>query len=402
MNKVKLLKTVKIISIILLVILVCEVGILIYNSFFKEDHSVYFDSINASSNDSSSYVAVGSNNNNKEYYEKAKITKYNSRGEKTFEKLYNKGFNSVFLGVITDNDGYVAVGSYEASEEEHDNKVRSALIVKYDKKGNLLFENSFQLLGNSKFMNLVKVDDGYLVVGQSVYENMTLGFAEGGAFLIKYDNNGRLLWKKSYGDNKTAVYNDLVVVDNYIYVVGKDDSRVGIVAKYDLDGTLVKTTKYEFTDSLGFMSIVKVSDGLVVSGAKRKDNTTDAILVKYDFDINYLNEVSYDENENERYNRLVVDNNDNLIVIGTIGIYDTKKDTTGIEILKYDAVIAKYKSDLKLIKTVRYGDVRDDYFSDVILRDNNYYVAGYSSYEDGSYLSKYIVYSDALKVLEVR
>ena len=231
---------------------------------------------------------------------------------------------------------------------------------------------------------------------------MTLGFAEGGAFLIKYDNNGRLLWKKFYGDNKTAVYNDLVVVDNYIYVVGKDDSRVGIVAKYDMDGTLVKTTKYEFTDSLGFMSIVKVSDGLVVSGAKRKDNTTDAILVKYDFDINYLNEVSYDENENERYNRLVVDNNDNLIVIGTIGIYDTKKDTTGIEILKYDAVIAKYKSDLKLIKAVRYGDMRDDYFSDVILRDNNYYVAGYSSYEDGSYLSKYIVYSDALKVLEVR
>ena len=137
------------------------------------------------------------------------------------------------------------------------------MIVKYDKKGNLLFENSFQLLGNSKFMNLVKVDAGYLVVGQSVYENMTLGFAEGGAFLIKYDNNGRLLWKKFYGDNKTAVYNDLVVVDNYIYVVGKDDSRVGIVAKYDMDGTLVKTTKYEFTDSLGFMSIVKVSDGLV-------------------------------------------------------------------------------------------------------------------------------------------
>ena len=402
MNKVKLLKTVKIISIILLVILVCEVGILIYNSFFKEDHSVYFDSINATSNDSSSYVAVGSNNNNKEYYEKAKITKYNSRGEKIFEKLYNKGFNSVFLGVITDSEGYVAVGSYEASEEEHDNKVRSALIVKYDKKGNLLFENSFQLLGNSKFMNLVKVDAGYLVVGQSVYENMTLGFAEGGAFLIKYDNNGRLLWKKFYGDNKTAVYNDLVVVNNYIYVVGKDDSRVGIVAKYDMDGTLVKTTKYEFTDSLGFMSIVKVSDGLVVSGAKRKGNTTDAILVKYDFDINYLNEVSYDENENERYNRLIVDNNDNLIVIGTIGIYDTKKDTNGIEILKYDAVIAKYKSDLKLIKAVRYGDMRDDYFSDVILRDNNYYVSGYSSYEDGSYLSKYIVYSDALKVLEVR
>ena len=390
-----------IIIIICLIVLLIDIVILVKTKLTKKEKA-FFDSINSFEKSDDDIIAVGSNTDNKESYEKAKITLYNDKYEKKWEKFYNTKYRSSFLAVKKDNDSYVAVGNYEANKKEHKSSLRSALIVKYDKKGNLLFENSFQLLGNSKFMNLVKVDAGYLVVGQSVYENMTLGFAEGGAFLIKYDNNGRLLWKKFYGDNKTAVYNDLVVVNNYIYVVGKDDSRVGIVAKYDMDGTLVKTTKYEFTDSLGFMSIVKVSDGLVVSGAKRKGNTTDAILVKYDFDINYLNEVSYDEDENERYNRLIVDNNDNLIVIGTIGIYDTKKDTNGIEILKYDAVIAKYKSDLKLIKAVRYGDMRDDYFSDVILRDNNYYVSGYSSYEDGSYLSKYIVYSDALKVLEVR
>ena len=48
-----------------------------------------------------------------------------------------------------------------------------------------------------------------------------------------------------------------------------------------------------------------------------------------------------------------------------------------------------------------YGDERDDYFTDIILDHNQYLVVGYSSYEDGSYLSKFIRYSDALKVLGV-
>ena len=48
-----------------------------------------------------------------------------------------------------------------------------------------------------------------------------------------------------------------------------------------------------------------------------------------------------------------------------------------------------------------YGDERDDYFTDVQYVDGSYLVVGYSSYEDGSYLSKFIRYSNALKVLGV-
>lgn len=394
MKEKKILKTLKIISLVLVVILFVEVGLLVYNSFFKEDHFLYFDSINASSNDGSSYIAVGSNNNNSKHYEKAKITKYDSKGNKKYEKLYNKGFNSVFFDVITEEDGYVAVGSYEKSREEHDKKVRSALIVKYDKSGKVVFENSFQVLGNSKFVNIWAVEDGYLVVGQSVYEKMTLGLSkDGGAFLIKYDKNGRILWKKNYGDNKTAIFNDLVVVDNYIYVVGKNDLNLGIILKYDLEGNFIKVNIYEDTDGLGFTSIVKSSSSLVVTSSKLVENKADALLVKYDFDLNYLDEATYSQDEHSRFNKLVVDKNEDLIVIGSI--YNSKS-------LKYDAVISKYRSDLREVKSVRYGDIHNDYFSDILLRDDSYYVSGYSSYADGSYLSKYVVYSDALKVLEVR
>jgi len=54
-----------------------------------------------------------------------------------------------------------------------------------------------------------------------------------------------------------------------------------------------------------------------------------------------------------------------------------------------------------MIDVVNYGDERDDYFTDIIFANEKYLVSGYSSYEDGSYMSKFINYSKALKVLEV-
>lgn len=194
----KVVKILKIIALFLVAILVIELGYICYMSFFKGEKQVYFDGINALCYMDNSYVTVGSNNNNDQFMEKAKFTKYNSKKEKVFEKLYNKGYNGSFFGVTRDGDDYIAVGSYEATKAEHEDGIRSALIVKYDQDGNILFDKDFQVLGNSKFTNVLALDDGYLVTGQSIYENMTLGFSDvGGAFLIKYDKEGKELWRKS-------------------------------------------------------------------------------------------------------------------------------------------------------------------------------------------------------------
>ena len=86
----RILKILKIVFMVCLVILILELFYLTYISFFKEKKSIYFDAINAmDSTVSDGYVVVGSNNNNDMHYEKAKITKYNSKKEKVFEVLYN-------------------------------------------------------------------------------------------------------------------------------------------------------------------------------------------------------------------------------------------------------------------------------------------------------------------------
>ena len=96
----------------------------------------------------------------------------------------------------------------------------------------------------------------------------------------------------------------------------------------------------------------------------------------------------------------MIDKDNNIIAIG-IKTSTKKSNSRTVSDINYDGIIGKYDSNLKELDVVSYGDDRDDYFTDIILSNDYYLVTGYSSYEDGSYLSKFIRYSDALKVLEV-
>lgn len=397
----------------LIIVFVCIFILLVDAIYFfsyrrYNNDKVYFDLINAFDFNDSNYVTVGSNNDNSKGLEKAKISKYNSKKVKIWEKIYNYGYNSSFLSVKIDGEDIVAVGSYESNKTEHKDSVRSALFVKYDKDGNLVFDKKFQELGDSKFTNIYIVDDGYFVVGQSIYENMTLGYSEnGGAFLIKYNKEGEVVWKKNYGGSKSGIYYNLVYHNDYIYAVGKNYAKVGILSKYDKDGNLILTKEYQFTDTLGFTDIAISDDSIIVVGSKNIDDdrfSTDSLIVKYDLDCNYISEVTYHDKDINRFNKLIIDSFGNIVAIGTVAKYDDQKSSDTNNVFQYDGVIAKYRSDLKMIDIEIYGDNNDinDYFTDIKYINDRYLVSGYSSYKEDGYMSKFITYSNALKVLEVK
>lgn len=404
----KIKKILRIIVIICILILVFDLGFLVYNRFFKEKKIVYFDSINNFEILGDEIISVGSNSNNNEGYEKAKITLYDKNNQKKWETLYNKKYNSSFASVKKDTkeENYVAVGSYEFNKKEHSEGVRSAVISKFDKDGKFLADRRFQVLGNSKFTDVIVVDDGYIVVGQSIYENMTLGVSdEGGAFIIKYDKELKEVWKKNYGGSKSGLYNSLMIYDNYIYAVGKDYARCGIVSKYSLDGELIDTVTYDFTDTIGFTGIATDGENIFVVGSKKvkedkMDYDTDALIVKYNFDLEELGSKVYTGKGIERYNRVIVDSNSNIVVVGQTGIYNKEKSTSELNVFSYDGIIAKYDSNLKELLVDKYGDNEDDFFTNIVEKDKYYYISGYSTY-DGSYLSKFVVYTKSGKLKEV-
>lgn len=394
-------------KIILIIVIFCVIILLIdliyYYFFIKKDNSFKFDSINSFFHGDQYYIAVGSNNNDS--YERAKISKYDEKNKKVWEQIYSRGYNSAFFGVANDGDNIIAVGDYEATKKEHNDSVRSALIVKYDKDGKMLTEKSFQVLGDSKFTNVLVVDDGYIVVGQSIYENMTLGFSnDGGAFIIKYDKELNEVWKHNYGGSKSAIYNDLVIVDDSIYSVGKDSSRLGIISKYTLDGSYISTATYELTDTIGFTGIASDDKNLYIVGSKKVDNDqndfdTDALIIKYDFNLNKILENTYDDKGMERYNKIIIDTSSNIVVVGHTGIYDKKMSTDEESIFSYDSILVKYDVDLREVFIEKYDYGEDEYFTDIKQVDDKYLISGYFT-DDGDYISKFITYTKSGKLIK--
>ena len=401
MNR-NILKVLKFITILCIIVLIIELIYFIYVGFYRKEKSILFDGVNSIALTNKGYVTVGSNNDNENYYEKAKIVVYDDKREKKYEKLYNKGLNGSYFGVVSDDDVIVAVGSYESDYKEHKKENRSALMVAYDKDGEVLFENSFSELNNSKFMNIKVVEDGYIVCGQSVYSSNEVGNSDkGGAYLLKYDKSGKLVWKVNYGNNKTAVFNDIYIDGEYIYAVGLDRDRVGIIVRYTRDGSYVDSNDYKYTDRLGFCGITKLGDFIYVATSNRRsDSDTDAMIIRYTSNLKYVDEVIYTGKELERFNKIITDNKDNLVAIGSMAT-TTESKKNKVDEYTYNGIIAKYDKDLNKIAVVDYGNDYDDYFNDVVEDNNSYIVVGYSSYENGEYFSRYIRYSDALKVLEI-
>lgn len=382
-NKIKLLKFV---TVFFLIVLFLELSYMIYKMSYQVNKEIYFDGINSIVKIDKGYIGVGGNNDNEKLYEKAKITRYDEKKEKIFENLYNKGIASTYNSVCVDNDYFVAVGKYTKNAKDYEKDYTQGLIVKYDKSGKIVWEKHFSDAEKTNFRKIKKVNDKYIVVGESLFERENKSLI-GGAYIIMYDEDGSIVWQQRYGNNSMALFNDFLVIDDNIYVVGKNNENLGIIIKYDMSGNMLDEKSYDGVDNLGFSSVCLEDDFLYVVGAKGNDS----LLLKYDLEGELISEKFYSEKNKSRFNRIITDENGNLIVIGIR--YNEKRQI-------HDGIIAKYDKDLEKQAIIFYDEDSDAYFTDVILDEKNYLVVGYSLYED-AYLTKFNLYSNALKELGV-
>ena len=387
---VKWLRVIIVLCIAIIVIEACYIGLSYYN---RTKSIVYTDTLNSFKETDDGYLVVGNSDfKNSEFnsyekdYNKAKFAKYNSDFEVEFESAYTKGYSSYFSDVIEYKDGYIAVGGAQYDEQQVEDNATDGLIVLYDKNGKQVDTKSVQIAGDTTFNKVLLVDDGFIVVGQSILQNMVIGNdPDGGALIIKYDLDLKEVWRANYGGSKSAIFNDAVIDGDYLYLVGKDATRYGMIAKYTLDGEQVFVKTYEYTDTVGFSSIVKVGDEFFVAGsktinidAKDEDKVTEGLILKYDSDGNVLDEVTFSRNNAARFNKIVSDGDD-LIVVGHTYKKDEEKSTDTYNYLDYRGIIVKFNTDLEKLGNNKENGSGVDYFSDVIVTDDGYLVGGASS-----------------------
>ena len=389
----RIVKWLKVIIVLCIAIIVLELGYILLSYYNRSNSIVYTDTLNSFKEVDNGYIVVGNSdfkksdfNDYEKDYNKAKFAKYNDDFEVEFESSYTKGYASYFSDVIEYSEGYIAVGGAQFSKEQVDDNATDGLIVLYDKEGKQKNTKTIQISGDTTFNKVLLVDDGFIVIGQSILQNMVIGTdPKAGALMIKYNFDLKEEWRVNYGGSKSGNFNDAIIDGDYIYLVGKDATRYGLIAKYTLDGEKVFTKSYEYTDTVGFSSIVKVGDSFFVAGsktinidAKDEDKVTEGLIVKYNSNGEVEDEVTLSKNNNARFNKIIKDGDD-LVVVGHTYKIDEEKSTDTYNYLDYRGVIAKYNDNLKELAKKTFNGDGIDYFSDVINLSDGYLVGGASS-----------------------
>ncbi len=434
----------KVIMFICFALIVIELIIMLFMHISRDNKLEFIDTLYSVKNvDDDYYIAVGSSNFkhsryndsftyqyedgifkgqiNTVYAEQAKIVKYDKELNLVFEKTFKGEYDSTFYDVASVKDGYIAVGSYVLEKEQLTANTRDGLIVKYDLDGNEIWHKNFQILGDTEFKSILILDDGILVVGQSIYENLEIGnHNTGGGIIVKYDFDGNEIWRNNYGGNKSGIFEDVVLVKDGYIVCGKDAKNYGMLIKFDLKGTRKWVKNYEFTDTFGMYDIevkddkLYIATGINVSDEKDKNGDLiynyDAGILVYDLNGNLLDTYSIGGSADDRFNSLLL-LDDKIVAVG----YSTSKDIK-IKDLDYqkdksEGIIVTFDYDGNIKETKSYSGKKNEVLNDIILaipdtadKINNtkpYIMVGYTNSKRGlfngnnkDYFAKILKYSE--------
>lgn len=396
------IKIIIILAIICVLVLGIEGVYLLLNRNNNNSNVVYNDVFNSTAVDGNKFVVAGASDfhysklNSENENTRGRLIKYDLNGKVLFEVIYEKGLSSSFNYVLNVWDGYIVVGTGIFSKEEKEAGGKEAFIIKYDKKGEIIWEKFCKPLTDSSFNKVIEVSDGFIAIGQSIYANMELGNdPNGGGIIVKYDKDGNELWRSFHGGTKSGNFNDIVQVGKDFYVVGKDGADAANIVKFNSKGEYQWHKNYKYTDSFGFGGMIYYNNSLYVVGSKkvlpedvgdeddRSTPNTDAVLVRYDLNGNVLFEKSYGGSSYERFNSIAVFEND-IYVVGHFCSKDAGLKSTTPDNEKMTGFLIRYDLDGNILKKEVFGGSNNDNLKNIYSDGVSIYITGYSNSKDGN------------------
>lgn len=208
------------------------------------------------------------------------ITGYDDNDEVLFETKYGGSGDEDYLKVLNsfndagEHDGYLIFLTSDSTDLNVD---PGYILIKINLKGDIVWEKN--------------INEYYHIDGLIYTTNKKVDS------IFKFDDNGTIsrvktdgedIWQKDTGINIFNInysYNASGVIDG-IVVVGMNDKRKGVIAKYDLSGNEIfrhsysSTNESAYTDVISSMYVDGKYDGYIVTGATADNNT---LIIKYDY-----------------------------------------------------------------------------------------------------------------------
>jgi uncharacterized delta-60 repeat protein len=264
----------------------------------------------------------------------------NSNWDKKYVAFGDNSSNS--HAITVDNQGNTYVAGYSVGYLQD----RNYLLKKINPFGQTLWVSTIS--GNS---TTGSVDEAMSIAMDTQGFIYTCGFVKNSGTsydvkLVKYNSLGDTVWTRAYDYSLVSASDKayMLVIDptGFIYLTGKSDSDPTTTAnedvitqKWDLNGNLLWTSRYNGSNNLNDVAkiCVSTSSGVYVAGRTFNGQNYDGLLIKYNASgiqqwVKIISGVGHDE-----INAMTVDHNENVIVTGVTQSVITD---TNVVTIKYD------------------------------------------------------------------
>ena len=352
-----------------------------------------------------------------------------------WKKNFGGADSDEFNSVINILDGIIAVGSSGENSFDtgdwtgiHGKGGEDAIIVKFNNEGDVVWKKNFGGSSWDRYQSVTAIPDGIIAVGSSGENSFgtgdladITGKGSTDAIIVKYDNNGNVVWKKNFGGSSYDFFTSVISVTDGIIVVGSSHCNPNvqpylcsfgngdwtsvsgkgntdaIIIKYDYNGNVVWKRNFGGSDNDSYSSVTATSDGIIAVGrsgyssfgngdwigitAKGSLYKEDAIIVKYDNSGNVVWKKNFGGISDDRYFSITTDS-DGIIAVGesSFASFDTG-DWVGIpkKSGEHAAIIVKYKNNGEVLWKKNFGgnSGADTYYSVTTIPDG-IIAAGYA------------------------
>ena len=275
---------------------------------------------------------------------------------------------------ITGDGGYVIVGETDSAPDS------GAYLIRTDSTGNLLWSHTY---GGSGLSVQITEDGGYIIAGA-----ISKPDASADVYLIRTDSEGNHLWNKTYGGPDTDVGRSVRVAGDSGYVVAGITKSFGsggwdvYLLRTDSEGRLLWNKTYGGPDDDMGRSVQVTSDGgCIVAGSTKSygSGKSDVYLVKTDSEGKMLWSKTFGGSKADRGNSVIIADDGGYVVAGCHVILGEGGAAGGS-----DAYLIKTDQEGDLIWKRTYGEEKDETggsineegYSVQATRDGGYVVVG--------------------------
>jgi hypothetical protein len=179
----------------------------------------------------------------------------------TFQKSFGGNGDDVAFQAAETSNGYIVAGYTSSSGAGG----QDAILIRLDLNGNVMWQHTYGGAGDDNFIQVITGNDGgFLAVGE------TQSYGQGGkdVFLVKTDENGNVLWSKTYGSGSNDYLNrgTILRVPNG-YIIGSEQdtytypgSTGSYLIRFDNNGNTIWEHAYT-SNGLGNIMLASYADG---------------------------------------------------------------------------------------------------------------------------------------------